>query len=508
LNTTFTNVFSNIIARIWSVGIGIILIPVYTNILGIEAYGLIGFYSTLVGSLAILDLGLSSTLNRELARSNALNTPSEHVRNLVFSLECIYWIVGFLIGIIIVLLAPYIAVHWVKAEQLSPQIVQRAIMLMGGIIAFQWSQSVYTGGLMGLQKQVSYNMATVIINTVKSVGAIFVLKFISPTITTFFTWQALLTITTVFVLRRLLWHHLPKHSVNPVFSMVELKKIWKFAAGMTGISLSTFCLLQVDKIVLSKMLSLEDYGYYTLAWTVGTSILLVVGILGNVLLPKITEIVAQNDDSRIINTFHKYNKLMASVVVPVGLFIVVFSKEIIGIWTQNSATTDNIWLAVSILTLGSICNAFMHIPYYLMLAYGETKFTIYQNIIASIILTPLLFWWTSLWGLTGATLVWFCVNFGYNIVSLPIIHKYYITVLKGKLTQTYFRDMFLPIILSISLFLILRLLCLNSTDSEVTRSILPIFILFVIYIIIVAANQEYRRFFVAITRRFKFTKYE
>ena len=42
--------------------------PLYLKLLGVEAYGLIGFYSTLLAMLAFADMGFTATLTREIAR--------------------------------------------------------------------------------------------------------------------------------------------------------------------------------------------------------------------------------------------------------------------------------------------------------------------------------------------------------------------------------------------------------------------------------------------------------
>ncbi len=39
-------------------------IPLYIKFLGIEAYGIIGFFTTLQAMFTLLDLGLGYTLNR------------------------------------------------------------------------------------------------------------------------------------------------------------------------------------------------------------------------------------------------------------------------------------------------------------------------------------------------------------------------------------------------------------------------------------------------------------
>ena len=57
-----------------------------------------------------------------------------------------------------------------------------------------------------------------------------------------------------------------------VFQKQLLKGIWRFTAGMSGISILAVILTQLDKVILSKMLSLEMFGYYTLASMVAMSL--------------------------------------------------------------------------------------------------------------------------------------------------------------------------------------------------------------------------------------------
>src|SRR6202035_4627764 len=47
------------------------VVPVYIHFLGIEAYGLIGFFLSLTAILSLLDLGLGTALNRQFAQYSA-----------------------------------------------------------------------------------------------------------------------------------------------------------------------------------------------------------------------------------------------------------------------------------------------------------------------------------------------------------------------------------------------------------------------------------------------------
>src|SRR5258707_12755328 len=50
----------------WSGAVQLACVRLFIKLMGIEAYGLIGFYLVLQPTLQVLDLGLSPTMNREM----------------------------------------------------------------------------------------------------------------------------------------------------------------------------------------------------------------------------------------------------------------------------------------------------------------------------------------------------------------------------------------------------------------------------------------------------------
>jgi O-antigen/teichoic acid export membrane protein len=55
-------------------------IPLYIKYLGVEAYGLVGLFSVLQISFTLLDMGMSLTLSREMARFRAKVNDNELIR--------------------------------------------------------------------------------------------------------------------------------------------------------------------------------------------------------------------------------------------------------------------------------------------------------------------------------------------------------------------------------------------------------------------------------------------
>ena len=111
-------------------------IPLYIKFMGVEAYGLVGFYLMLQAMLQVLDLGVSPTMNREMARYSVEPEKADEARDLVRTLEIGYWLVGILIGVALVAASPWVAIHWIKAIPYRSAAIRDAVTLMGVLAHF------------------------------------------------------------------------------------------------------------------------------------------------------------------------------------------------------------------------------------------------------------------------------------------------------------------------------------------------------------------------------------
>src|SRR5690606_28568137 len=107
-----TNLMANFVGAGWSGAVQLAATPIFIDLLGMEAFGLIGFFLAIQMALQALDLGFSATVNRELARYSAQSDQADEARDLVRTFEGLYWPLGLAIGVAIVLLAPQIASGW------------------------------------------------------------------------------------------------------------------------------------------------------------------------------------------------------------------------------------------------------------------------------------------------------------------------------------------------------------------------------------------------------------
>jgi O-antigen/teichoic acid export membrane protein len=441
-------------AKIWAAFLAVVLVPVYVKLIGAESYGLVAFYSTLAGALNILDLGLSASISRQVAIYKTQAGKEKDLCDLVFSVEILNWIIAVAVGLLIMLLSQPIATYWVNAQQLDTASIQKSVMLMGAVFAFQFPSSVYEGTFTGLQKQITSAALNLIFTTLKAGGVLLVLYLVRADIVTYFIWQAVLTMLYTITLRWFVKKNIRVKDVAAVFSKPQLRIIWRFAAGMTGISLVTFFLAQIDKIVVSKYLLLEYVGYYSLAFLIAGGINAVLSPMQSVIYPKLTQLVATKNEEGLILLFHKACRWIAVIVFPLGFTLIFFAEEILFFWTGNAVLTKETAPILRVCTAGTVLNCLMWIPYYITLAKGNTRFGLYQNIIASIILVPLLFWWTQKYGALGASFVWLTVNAGVVLISIPVFNYIYFNAKQYWHWLT--KDVLVPLLVAGSLALLAK----------------------------------------------------
>lgn len=476
------NIVANFGGNAFAAIISLIFIPFYLKILGAESYGLIGVFASLQMVLSLLDTGLSTTLNRELATLNALPNKGLQMRNLVKTIGTVYWVLALLIGLIAMVVSPLLAKYWIHAGKLSIHTIQTAFFLLSISLIFQFPTGFYSGGLLGLQRHVSLNVLKIFFVLLKNGGALFILMLYSNSILIFFTWTLIVSVFQAFAYRISVWHYLPGKNNIPRFDKQELKNVWRFAAGMTGISITGILFSQIDKIILSKILPLDQFGYYTIASTIGLLIYQIIGPITQSYFPKFAELARLGDLKQLKYLYHLSNQLVSIIVLPVTLVLVFFSKELLWIWTQSTATVNNTWTIVSIFALGTGINGLINIPYQLTLAYGWTKLGLYQNLVLLILMIPLTILLALHFGAIGGAMSWLIVNVIYFCITPYMIHK---RLLLHELLYWYWHDTTKPMLISVStIFLFKAVIYDPLIDSNRWTSLLYFLVVLIITILI------------------------
>jgi O-antigen/teichoic acid export membrane protein len=228
---------------------------------------------------------------------------------------------------------------------------------------------------------------------------------------------------------------------------------------MTGITVLVTILMQLDKIILSRMLSLEMFGYYALASVVAMNLGRFVSPVFSATYPRLTNLVALGATEEIAGLYHKSAQLVSVLVLPAALVVALFSKEILLLWTQSPVTTGHTHLLLSILVMGTAINGLMNIPYALQLAFGWIRLSVLGNVVSVLLLAPLMIVLTKWYGAVGAASIWVILNVGYMFICIPIMHR---RLLPAEKWRWYFEDVGRPLFAAVVVAVIGR--CIIKSD--------------------------------------------
>ena len=437
------NLIANYVGQGWASLSTFVFVPVYIHHLGLEAYGLIGFFAMLHAWFTLLDAGMGPALGREMARFTGGRNSTESIRDLLFSVETIALItaIGLITGLW--LASGWMAEAWFVTQDLSTETVKTAIGLMGFVAALRVLEGIYRSALLGLQKQVTYNYILIVNSTIKSVGAVGVIVLVDSSIEAFFLWQALASIFAVSVLAMTCRKVLPQPARKARFSVNELRKVWIYARGMLAITFLSLILMQIDKLVLSSTLPLADFGVYSLASTVAMAVLVLVTPINQVWFPRLSQLHATNDAPGMKEVFHIGAQLLSVILGSAVIVLFLFSERVLELWTQDSLIAKQAAPLLAILIVGNLLNGLMWMPYQAQLAHGWTSLSVRINLVTVIVLVPATFWVAQKYGPLEVCFLWLGVNAAGLIVGGKLTFD---KILKGEYWRWLREDMGRPLV--------------------------------------------------------------
>ncbi len=436
------NVIANGVGQGWRGLMSLAFVPIYIRYLGIEAYGLIGIFALLQAWLALLDMGMKPALARETARFRGGAHDAQSIRDLLRSIELVGIAIAVLVAVGIGAASGWLATGWLHAENLPPGTVARAFTVMGAVTALRFIEDIYVSCLAGLELQVPQNAVIVIMATLRALGAVAILAWISPTIEAFFIWQGLVSLLTVAIFAVVIYRALPSAPRHARLSLTALRGVWQFAAGMAAITFLALLLTQVDKILLSRLLTLRAYGYYALAGAVANGLALLPAPVTAAFYPRFTALVTIGNETALRAAYHQGAQLVAVVMGAATAVLVVFRNDVMLLWTNNPSLVRHVAPLMAILACGTLLNGLVWMPYQMMLAHGWTSLTIKVNSVAVAVLVPAILWTTPRYGAAGAACIWVMLNVAYGLFAVSLMHR---RLLRGEKWLWYRQDIAVPL---------------------------------------------------------------
>lgn len=410
------------------------MVPLYLNYMGAEAYGLVGFFAMLQTWFSLLDMGLTPTMSRETARFRGGVTDAFSYRCLVRALESIFLTVALLGGGSMFAFSAIIARKWLQAAQMPITEVIIALQLMAIIIALRWMSSLYRGAIIGFERLIWLGIFNSFMATLRFIGVLLVLIFIGTTPKVFFSFQLIVSVLELLGLLIYTYHLLPiiTGGKRLPWSWTPLKPVLKFSLTIAFTSSVWVLVTQSDKLVLSKILTLEEYGYFTLSVLVASGVGIISSPVCGAIMPRMVKLDADGNNAELIYIYRKATQVVAVIAGSAAITIAYWAEPLLWAWTGNKILSQHASPILILYASGNGIIAVAGFPYLLQYAKGNLRLHLIGNVVFVVLLIPSVIWATCQYGAVGAGYAWLVMNLFFFLVWLPIVHNKFAPGLNKK----------------------------------------------------------------------------
>lgn len=442
------NILASYASQIYVTAAGIVMVPLYIQYMGAEAYGLVGFFAMLQAWFNLLDMGLTPTIARESARFNGGAIRLLEYRRLARALEGVFATVALVGGVLLFVLAQPIATQWLNASQLPANELTQALQIMALIVALRWMCGFYRGVITGAERLVWLSGFNSFMATARSVLILPVLMFVSATPMAFFSFQLGVAVVELAGLALMAYRLLPRipQGERIRWQWAPLKPVLKFSLSIAFTSSLWVLVTQTDKLILSKILPLADYGYFTVAVLVAGGVLVLSGPISGALIPRMTRLHTEGNQQELVRIYRQSTQFVAAIAISVALVLAVFAEPILLAWTGDQLIAQRTSPTLTLYALGNGVLAVSAFPAYIQYAKGDLKLHVIGNAVFVVFLIPALVISTRKYGVIGAGYAWVVANSLYFFLWIPLVHRRFV---RGLHWRWLFRDVGMIIVLAL-----------------------------------------------------------
>lgn len=404
--------------------IAVVMLPAYVRYLGPEGYGLVGIFIAMQGWFQALDFGLSALLTHQVARWRGGVGRLANVMGALRHLEWRFVAVATVTLLVALACSPYVAGHWLKRDVLSLHTIGQALVLICAICMVRWLGGIYRGIVTGLEQLGRLGLLTATSASLRFIGVVPVIAWADDAVSAFFWFQLAVSLVESAAMawlarRGLLAANAQRSPVMEAEVPVAGRLGWQMALATLGWLAAT----QVDRLLLSRLLALSDFGRFSLALAVAGGIVMLTAPMGQMLMPRMSRLEAIGEQAGLLRLYTTATQAVVVVASTLTATLVVCAGPILWAWTGDR---DIAMRTAPILVPYAIGNGLLAIgtlPYYLQFARGNLRLHNVGTGLLIAVLLPGMCVAAPRWGGQGTGIAWACAMALYLLLWTPVVHR-------------------------------------------------------------------------------------
>jgi O-antigen/teichoic acid export membrane protein len=332
-----------------SVLTGLVLVPFIVRHLGLANFGLWALVNGLVGTMGLLDAGLSPTLTKKTAE---LLAKDDHVqlRETASAILTLY----LLAGIIALIILGGLALFGDQLFHVSPESIstfRMAVLIIAAQLALAFPLSTWGGIIAGLQDYHMSSAISIALNLLRFFCTIILLKQGFGLLS--LIWLGFLA-TVLGGVAAIVWvgHRLPQVRLRPSLQHLRgMGYLARFSSSMFIWGIAGRVVMESDRIIIALFLPLTAVGAYEIG-------LRICNYSRNVLypvftfLPAASDLSARNETEQLQKLYLVGTKYFTLIYAFVACSLFLFGRQFIFLWMGPGFETS--FVILSILVAGNL----------------------------------------------------------------------------------------------------------------------------------------------------------
>lgn len=380
-------IFSSIIFKVFSVGIGFILVPVLLGKLGQESYGVWAILVSLMQWIALMDIGIGNGLKNKLTEALSVNKNIE-AREYV---STAYYSMGLLAIGLIIIVSPFLfLVDWrlfFNSGNIKESELRGTVMIFVYSLITYFVMSLINQVINAVQRNALTSLIPILVNGffIASLVLFFPKHGVSLFNTTIIYSLSLVLVTLIFSL--FFFNEYKQLRPSPAFfKRDKIRSILSLGVKFFVIQITGVIIFSSDNMIITQLFGPKSVAVYSITFMIFNNAGMLVNLITMPLYSSYTEAYTKNNldwiKSKVI--------LLCKLLIPFGLGIfglIYFFDILVKLWIKTPIEIPH--LLPMFMGVYIIITVWNNIFSYVLGAIGKINLGMYTTIVQGVLNIPL-----------------------------------------------------------------------------------------------------------------------
>jgi len=367
---TVNNALFNAVSGMLPLILSFIFWPYIVSKLGDSSYGVFALVGTIIGYFALLDLGLGNAVVKYVAEY-AGQQDSKHTQEVIGAALSIFVLAGLAGSLLILAIARVLATQWMK---IPPELVDTAYYAFcAASLGFFLTMlmTLLTAIIDGLNRYDISGITMSIMGMITTIGAVLLLRtgFGLLSLVWLNIIVPLLAALLYFVfIRRLL----PAVSFRLMYRLSVMKRLLHFGMYAMLSRITDVIVRQIDLLIIGAILGVASVTYYVIPFTILNRLTGLLGRVGMVIFPAISELQGQQQHETISDLYLTSSRIILSFATALTVPLLIFGVHFLSLW-MTPEFAERGGTVLLLITVGVFINLCTNVPTFVVNGLGKPK---------------------------------------------------------------------------------------------------------------------------------------